>query len=397
MGKKSGSGGASYRAAGGSGRVRGGGGGSPADISSGSDSYSTSIPWVAIAQGARKLYERYGRAAPSLGPRRRWQFRQLGGIITKAGKYFYEGRRVKVKQARRIVGAYGTPPTAAEWAARKAALDKKTPRKTPARVPPPPPPPPPAPVGPASRPQLPRGFTLQSIVAYVVAQGIVWAVDAGGRWIFQRFATEEEIKTGRAAGGGPRRGGARGPAPREPRLEPVAITARRLALPKAIPGAHSSAQDKIEPIKVTAKRIELLTPVSVYTPKLPMPKAAPRPAGWRKYLPQAETLLKAASSPTAAQPKIKLAGLTAPKTGGLPSVLTQSAFSSFSGFGGTPGKVGTKTCECKPKRKKKPKVPRDVCYTGTYTERADGLTKLKRRKVPCRSSAKSSASRRTQA
>jgi hypothetical protein len=78
--------------------------------------------------------------------------------------------------------------------------------------------------------------------------------------------------------------------------------------------------------------------------------------------------------------------LTALQSRGVSSALTQSSFSSFSGFGGTPGKVGSKTCECKPKRKKKPKVPRQICYTGTYTERADGLTKLKRRKVPCRSS-----------
>jgi len=43
-----------------------------------------------------------------------------------------------------------------------------------------------------------------------------------------------------------------------------------------------------------------------------------------------------------------------------------------------------KTCECRPKRRKGPKTSRSVCYTGTYIERADGITKLQKRKIPCR-------------
>jgi len=39
-------------------------------------------------------------------------------------------------------------------------------------------------------------------------------------------------------------------------------------------------------------------------------------------------------------------------------------------------------CEC-PKPEKKPRTPRKVCYEGSYTERAFGLNKRKRKQVPC--------------
>lgn len=44
-------------------------------------------------------------------------------------------------------------------------------------------------------------------------------------------------------------------------------------------------------------------------------------------------------------------------------------------------------CECPPGKQRKPKrrkQPRSVCYAGTYTERARGLAKRRRRRVPCR-------------
>lgn len=44
-------------------------------------------------------------------------------------------------------------------------------------------------------------------------------------------------------------------------------------------------------------------------------------------------------------------------------------------------------CECPPKKKRRGKrKARTVCYTGTYRERADGTTKLRRRKIPCQAS-----------
>lgn len=42
-------------------------------------------------------------------------------------------------------------------------------------------------------------------------------------------------------------------------------------------------------------------------------------------------------------------------------------------------------CDCRDQRKKKRKKKRRTeCYSGTYTEKASGLTKRKKRKVPCR-------------
>jgi hypothetical protein len=41
-------------------------------------------------------------------------------------------------------------------------------------------------------------------------------------------------------------------------------------------------------------------------------------------------------------------------------------------------------CRERARRKRGKKKPRTVCYSGTYTERASGLTKRKRRKVPCK-------------
>ncbi len=55
-----------------------------------------------------------------------------------------------------------------------------------------------------------------------------------------------------------------------------------------------------------------------------------------------------------------------------------------SAFGPPAGTVGSNTCECKAPRPKRRKRKRTVCYSGTYTERADGTRKTKKRKVPCK-------------
>lgn len=74
-----------------------------------------------------------------------------------------------------------------------------------------------------------------------------------------------------------------------------------------------------------------------------------------------------------------------PLPGGNPFPLTgfQPAVQTYGAFGGTPGAVGTKTCECKAPRKKGRKKKRTVCYSGTYIERRDGTRKVKKRKVQC--------------
>jgi hypothetical protein len=78
--------------------------------------------------------------------------------------------------------------------------------------------------------------------------------------------------------------------------------------------------------------------------------------------------------------------LTQPQPGnGNPFPLTgfQPAVQTYGAFGGTPGAVGTNTCECKAPRKKGRKKKRTVCYSGTFIERRDGTRKTKKRKVQC--------------
>jgi len=49
-----------------------------------------------------------------------------------------------------------------------------------------------------------------------------------------------------------------------------------------------------------------------------------------------------------------------------------------------------KPCATKKRKKGKPRGPRTVCFSGSYTETATGLSKRKRKQVPCRSLPKSS-------
>lgn len=43
-------------------------------------------------------------------------------------------------------------------------------------------------------------------------------------------------------------------------------------------------------------------------------------------------------------------------------------------------------CKCGPKKKRGKRKPRTVCYKGSYTETASGISKRKRERVPCRAS-----------
>lgn len=41
-------------------------------------------------------------------------------------------------------------------------------------------------------------------------------------------------------------------------------------------------------------------------------------------------------------------------------------------------------CDCeKPKKKRKPRAARTTCYTGTFTQRAKGISYKRRDQVPC--------------
>jgi len=265
------------------------------------------------------------------------------------------------------------------------------PGKRPATPAPPPPPvtPPPPAVPPARPPtapkpfpggKLPRGFTTQAIIAYVVANGFIWAIDAAGRWIRERPATAAEILSGVARNVprlGPRPGAPAAPpgstpprvvAPPAPRAPPAPTppTARPVARPQPPP---RTTQD-LEAIVITAKRLPV-----------PAPPPAPKPL-WQRLLalPGLGSLLKSDKAKAA---KIKIGKRTARALtpANVPSVSSVSSFSSFY-QGAAPGR--TARCECPPKRKRRPKPPRSVCYSGTYSEKATGLRKSKRRRIPCR-------------
>jgi hypothetical protein len=131
----------------------------------------------------------------------------------------------------------------------------------------------------------------------------------------------------------------------------------------------------------------------------PAPRAPPAPAPargvptWAMYAPALLPLLwssssskrKRRSTPGTSPGLIPgVPGLTpglSPGLGLAPSVADYPLFSGGNYFDSTPQ---NRNCECGPKKKRKPKKARAVCYTGRFTERANGLRKYEKRKIKCR-------------
>jgi hypothetical protein len=191
-------------------------------------------------------------------------------------------------------------------------------------------------------------------------------------------------------------------APPGPKIQPPPPVAQIPATPLPAPAP---------PAPIDTER---LGPLDVYTPYAAIP-APPAPSGSVTPAPRTVLGLSPAQLAGLAVPTLLalLAGsssggrrrrdpLTQPQplapggpTLGLPFVpglpgsgLTPGAFPlpwpgggglSFSGGGSQTGE-----CKCPPKRKRKQKQAREVCYSGTFIERASGLSKTRKRKVPCR-------------
>lgn len=143
---------------------------------------------------------------------------------------------------------------------------------------------------------------------------------------------------------------------------------------RAAERARVIAETPLEEIKVVAKRI---------------PTPAPPPPPPKTYL--GLTLAQWGQLGGLAYPLLAGDKKTAPTATALTTVqaaapqLAPQSFAYFSGMQPPPtSRTRTKECDCPPKKKRQPRKPRTVCYTGTFTERASGLKKLKRRKVPCR-------------
>jgi hypothetical protein len=154
-----------------------------------------------------------------------------------------------------------------------------------------------------------------------------------------------------------------------------------------------------------------LGPLDVYTPYASIP-AAPAPAGRPTATPRTILGLSPAQLASIAVPTLLalLAGrstgrgrapgvsdpLTVPQTPPgfpLPTIpglgLTPGSFplpypGSELGGGGGGGRTLEDQCSELRKRKRKPKQAREVCYSGTFIERASGLSKTRKRKIPCR-------------
>jgi len=167
-------------------------------------------------------------------------------------------------------------------------------------------------------------------------------------------------------------------------LQPIAITARRTAVAAPVPKANPR-------------------PTTARTPVARAPAAAPTPA-WKRLitLPKVDwtsliiglatkprdrvsavTLPLYLSTPTPTPtPTPTSTPTTAPKDDPL-TAPTVDPLGSPAGPGYTPPySTRTSECDCKPK-KRKPAKPRTECYKGSYVEKARGLTKTKREKVPC--------------
>ncbi len=131
-------------------------------------------------------------------------------------------------------------------------------------------------------------------------------------------------------------------------------------------------------ISVTAKRVPV--------PKAPAPRPAPPPPKplWQTLLPLLTPLLGLFGGTKSQSQRQTVENPFGPGTEPDPRLEPQPSV-IFGDIGGREGGgVGSFTCECLPPKKKRRKKKRTVCYTGTYTERADGTRKLKKRKVPCK-------------
>jgi hypothetical protein len=99
----------------------------------------------------------------------------------------------------------------------------------------------------------------------------------------------------------------------------------------------------------------------------PRPRTAPSLAAQPAALLSPEGLLSTAPGSPAGSPSLASSPLAAPGPNERPSPATASDCQSKSS-----------------KKSKKKRKPRDVCYRGVYEERANGLLKFKREKIPCR-------------
>lgn len=237
-----------------------------------------------------------------------------------------------------------------------------------------------------------RQFVLINSIPYI-ERGIYAGMDW---WLAgQRDVTTRGGPWNRGARGAARRRRARGPVQPAGRGNPFPPNG-----PDATPRARARAPVREQPARldtIIVPRGRMADPLPNRTigqaetirdtPSAPPPAPAKTPL-WLQLLPIiGPSLMRFLQPGQGNRTVVRLTDpLTQPQPGnGNPFPLTgfQPAVQSFGAFGGTPGAVGTNTCECKAPRKKRPKKKRTVCYSGTFIERRDGTRKIKKRKVQC--------------
>lgn len=180
--------------------------------------------------------------------------------------------------------------------------------------------------------------------------------------------------------------------------------------PVVIPPVQAPPPAPKAPAPVDTSNWEpILSPVPVYSSPIPTSSPTPAPPAPATAMPGGAPVASAPIPPTAPLWKqalpfvlpLALSALTVPSGGQRrrrdPLTVSQTptlgslqpTLASYplpfpgSGFGGS-GASTSGTCECKPKGPRKRRRNRTVCYSGTYTEKASGIRKVKKRKVPCR-------------
>jgi hypothetical protein len=358
----------------------------------------------------------FGGGAPNVGPGKKEFIRQAGGSVERGqyrlpaipgsqrfGTPLYTNTNALVNQwiraERRYIAQGGTAPP----------KQLPPPEPTPGRVEPPPPVTVPLPpqwaiawdifgrvLRPGERPWgVENPYAKQQEAARKKAEAAKRKAEAAAKRKAAEYQRKIEAQKKRAAkiladranaqvpkSGGRGAGSQRRPweappkRPGTPSNEQVVRVVIETPEPKAPAAPKSRAPSKnagLERVVVTARRV----PVPVPPP--------PAPSPWLKYGQLVAPLIPSLSSLLNVGPNRRRSRardpLTVPQTPGLPSTAT-SPF-AFSGFGGVGAPTSTKTCECAKKRKRGPKKKRTVCYKGSYVERASGITKRKRERVPC--------------
>lgn len=167
-----------------------------------------------------------------------------------------------------------------------------------------------------------------------------------------------------------------------PKIPPRAPPPPQRVIIERAPAAPGYTGPYLSVPRITARRMRVPTVPA----RAPAPTPPPKKPLWQQLLALSPAILPLIRPSQGNRTVLRLQDpLTPPSTGGLPLPQVSTAVSPYAqafGYGAASG-TGKKSCVCT-KRKRGPKKKRTVCYAGSYTERASGLSKRKRRRVPCK-------------